>query len=44
MVSYIKDLRERNKASKKVYEESDAYVYADKKIIELDRKKRMGEA
>ena len=44
MVDYLKDLRERNKASKKVYEESDAYFYADKKISELDRKKRMGEA
>ena len=43
MVSYIKDLRERNKASKKVYKESDAYTFADKKIIELGRKKLMGE-
>ena len=44
MVAYIKDLRERNKASKQVYKESDAYVYADKSISELDRKKRMGQA
>ena len=42
MVSYIKDLRERNKASKKVYTESDAYTFADKKIIRTWSQKTNG--
>lgn len=44
MMDYIKDLRERNKARKEQYKSSDAYFFADKKISELDRKKRMGQA
>lgn len=44
MVAYIKDLREMNKARKEQFKSSDAYFFADKKISELDRKKRMGQA
>jgi len=44
MMDYIKDLRERNKTRKEQYKSSDAYFFADKKISELDRKKRMGQA
>ena len=43
MMNHIKDLRERNKARKEQYRSSDAYFFADKKIIELGRKKLMGE-
>ena len=44
MVAHIKDLREMKKARKEQYKTSDAYFFADKKIAELDRKKRMGQA
>jgi len=44
MVAYIKDLREMNKARKEQFKASDAYFFADKKIAELDRKKRLGQA
>jgi hypothetical protein len=45
MMSYIKDLRERNKARKTEYKNNtDAYFFADKATSEIDRKKRMGQA
>ena len=44
MMKFITDLREMNKTRKEEYKKGDAYYYVDRKMSELDRKKRMGEA
>lgn len=44
MMKFIQDLREMNKTRKEEYKKGDAYYYVDRKMSELDRKKRMGEA